>query len=276
MSLKCRCFGRDLRFLTMMTGSKIAKDDFRSGQRRNAEARYYGEDQPPVGSPVPRKHSHMSKHVLIHQAKGDDKSTETAQLTALEHYGHWFKSFNWRWWVTLTFSHDLSTFKADALLREYINELEAIHHDSFSCLVAREQKTLSGCGKPAGRVHFHLLVGCVANLTVKSFTDVWEAPRFGGKRASGAAAHVMLYDPTRDAAFYCFKFLQDPSWDWDHHNLELLSPIAPLSAKSSSRMRRKLRRREMRSELHGTTTLDAWHPALWELRAEQLAHAPLG
>jgi hypothetical protein len=180
---------------------------------------------------------------------GDDKSADTVGLSNLEIYGQWIQSFDWRWWVTLTFSNNLSRERANEILKEYVNELEAKYHDSLSCLIAQEQKTFSGSGKSAGRVHFHLLVGCAANLTVRSFTDLWESPRFGGNRTSGSAAHVQPYDPQKDAAYYCFKFLQDRSWDWYFHNLELASSTAPLSAKHSTRMRRKLRRRTQRQEV---------------------------
>jgi hypothetical protein len=127
-------------------------------------------------------------------------------------------------------------------LNEYLNKLEAIHRDSLSCLIAQEQKTLSGSGKPAGRVHFHLLMACAINLTATSISDLWQLAEFGGSRTSGAGADVRPYDPNRGAVNYVLKFSKDPAWDWDFRNLELLSPLTPVSAAISSRMRRKLAR----------------------------------
>ncbi len=156
--------------------------------------------------------------------------------------GGWLKSFRWNWYVTLTFSHDISSERARAVLESYLSELEAIHRDTLSCLIATEQKTFSGLGKPAGRVHFHLLVGCAVSLTERAFSDLWEHPRYGGNRTSGAAADVQAYDPDGDAAFYVLKSTDHSAWDPIFRNLELVSPVAPASAANNCRTRRKLRR----------------------------------
>jgi hypothetical protein len=191
----------------------------------------------------------MTINAKVIVTMGDAKSIHAVRLSNLEMYGQWMQTFHWKWWVTLTFSNDLSRERANVILKEYLNELEAKYHDSFSCLIAQEQKTFSGSGKSAGRVHFHLLVGCAANLTVRAFTDLWQQSRFGGKGTSGSSAHVEPYDPEKDAAYYCFKLLQDRSWDWDFHNLEMVSATPPMSAQHNARTRRKLHRRAERQAL---------------------------
>ena len=113
-------------------------------------------------------------------------------------------------------------------------------------MIAQEQKTYSGSGKPAGRVHFHLLIGGAVNLPAKAITDWWQLPKFGGSRTSGAGADVRAYDPNRGAVNYLLKFQADPAWDVRYRNLELLSPLMPESAATCSRMRRKLQRCEER------------------------------
>ncbi len=105
-----------------------------------------------------------------------------------------------------------------------------------------EQKTISGLGKPAGRVHFHLLVGCSMRLTKATFTDLWERVCYGGSWTTGEAADVQEYRPEGNAAIYLLKCLDDPGWDWEERNLELVSPVPPASAAHHSRLRWKLRR----------------------------------
>jgi len=114
-------------------------------------------------------------------------------------------------------------------------------------MIGQEQKTYSGSGKPAGRVHFHLLIGSAVNLPALAIVNWWQLAKFGGSRTSGAGADVRTYDPNRGAVNYLLKFQSDPGWDVRFRNLELLSPLTPASAATSSRMRRKLQRCEERS-----------------------------
>jgi hypothetical protein len=154
----------------------------------------------------------------------------------------WVRTWDWKYWVTLTFSRDVGRDEANALLNDFLNELEAALHDSLTCMIAQEQNTLSGSGKPAGRVHFHLLIASAVKLTPSAIVNWWQLPKFGGSRTAGAGADVRPYDPHRGGASYLLKFQKDPAWDVRYRNLELLCPDAPESAATSSRMKRKLRR----------------------------------
>jgi hypothetical protein len=158
----------------------------------------------------------------------------------------WVRTWNWSWYVTLTHSRDVRRDQSYVLLDQYLNELEATFHDSLTCMIAQEQKTYSGSGKPAGRVHFHLLIGSAVNLPKEAIINWWQLPKFGCSRTSGAGAYVEPYDPNRGAANYMLKFHADPAWDVRFRNLELLSPLTPASAATSSRMRRKLHRHDER------------------------------
>ena len=154
----------------------------------------------------------------------------------------WLRNWDWKYWVTLTFSRDVGHDEANALLDDFLNELEAAHRDSLTCVISLEQKTISGSGKPAGRNHFHLLIGCAVNLTASTIVNWWQLPKFGGSRTAGAGADARAYDPSRGAVSYLLKFREDPAWDVRYRNLELLCPDTPASAATSSRMRRQLSR----------------------------------
>jgi hypothetical protein len=158
----------------------------------------------------------------------------------------WLRDWGWKYWVTLTSSRNIGRDEENARVDDFLNELEAAHHDSLSCMIGQEQQTISGCGKPAGRVHSHLLIASAVNLTASTIANWWQLPKFGGSRTSGAGAFVKPYDPHRGAISYLLKFRADPAWDVRYRNLELLSPIIPASATTSSSMRRKLRRCEER------------------------------
>jgi hypothetical protein len=159
--------------------------------------------------------------------------------------GEWFRTFKWDWFLTLTFSRDLSNESASRLLEEYLSALEAHVRAPLSCLIAREQKH-SGLGMPAERVHFHLLVGCGKVLPKAVFSDFWEQPRYGGTRVTGEPAMALPYDPAQNASFYLFKQLSNPRFEWSIRRLELVSPIKPGSCATSSRARRSLRRQAER------------------------------
>ena len=164
----------------------------------------------------------------------------------------WLYGWEWRWWVTLTFSHDVGSTRADAVLTEFLNEFEATHHDSLTCVIAKEQKTVSGSGRPAGRIHFHALIGSSIDHGVKALQELWQQARYGGDRTSGAGADVRPYDPQRGALVYLQKALTEDSSGLRLHNLELLSPIAPKSAGNSAKVRRTLKRCEDRKRAHSS------------------------
>jgi hypothetical protein len=176
----------------------------------------------------------------------NDRNGGRLVIEGRKNQAEWLRTWNWRWWTTLTSSRDVGRDQANALLDDFLGELEAAFHDSLTCMIAQEQKTFSGSGKPAGRTHFHILIGSAVNLTANTIVNWWQLPKFGGSRTSGAGAHVRAYDSRRGAANYILKFQKDPAWDVRFRNLELLSPLTPASAATSSRMRRKLQRCEER------------------------------
>jgi len=172
-------------------------------------------------------------------------------------YADWFRTFDWRWYITLTFSRDRTRNQADALLEQCLRQVEEHIHAPLSCLIAPEQKQ-SGLGKEAGRGHFHLLVGCGPTLTPNTFVNIWRQPNYGGtwvskrktvgqKLEAGESAYVVPYDTSIDASFYLFKTLHTSDWDWSLRRGHLISPEPPASATHSRQMRRLLARQAARS-----------------------------
>jgi hypothetical protein len=193
------------------------------------------------------------KKMTQRQNDRDDRTGGRMAIEAGRQVAEWLYNWEWRWWVTLTFSRDIGSARADAILGEYLNEFEATHRDSLTCMIAQEQKTISGSGRPAGRVHFHVLIGSSIDHGAKALQQLWQQARYGGNRTSGAGADVRPYDPQRGALVYLQKALMEKSSGLTFHNLELLSPVAPESATKSAEVRRKLKRCEDRKRAHSSS-----------------------
>jgi hypothetical protein len=115
----------------------------------------------------------------------NDRNGGRLVIEGRKNEAEWLRTWNWRWWTTLTFSKDVGRDEANDILDDCLDELEAAFHDSLTCIIAQEQKTYSGSGKPAGRVHFHLLIGSAVNLPALAILNWWQLPKFGGSRTSG-------------------------------------------------------------------------------------------
>ena len=155
-------------------------------------------------------------------------------------------SFRWSWWVTLTFDREVGSLEASALLERFLRELEVRSADTLSCLIVKEQKHYSGLGKPAGTIHFHLLVSSTADLSVEVFKEYWERPPYGGERTSGPSAHVQRYDQSRSPTYCIFKTLRESPDNWELRRPEIMSPTRPASWHTSAGTRRSIRHQEAR------------------------------
>jgi hypothetical protein len=194
----------------------------------------------------------------LKQRNQSDRTGGRMAIEAGRNLAEWLYDWDWKWWVTLTFSNDLCRASATAVLNAYLNEVELTYKDSLTCVIAQEQKRYSGSGKPAGRVHFHMLVGCAIDLGPRPLQEMWQLSRFGGDRTRGTGADVRRYDPQRGAIAYLTKLQYESASDLTFRNLELLSPVSPGSAYSSSKMRRKLLRSNQRRMTSGMRLLDLW------------------
>ena len=174
--------------------------------------------------------------------------------------GEWLRDWNWRLWGTLTFSRYLRPEEADAILAAFLNQLERTLRASLSCVIGREQKTQCGSSAQDGRVHFHLVMSGPSGLTKHAVESLWSQPRFGGNRTSGPSAMVETYNPQLPAVVYLLKDDCTSAGSARFHNLELISPRVPLSAATSSRVRRKLKRHAV-----GASTSSAFIPESFEV-----------
>jgi hypothetical protein len=120
------------------------------------------------------------------------RSTSRIKRTA---YAQWFETFSWNWYITLTFSREISLETAYVLLNRYLNRLEGKLRCPSACLIVPQRANYSGCGKPGGRVHFHLLVACSTQTDAALSRRLWL--EFGGIHIKGEPAHVVPFDKTR-------------------------------------------------------------------------------
>src|ERR1019366_2494267 len=169
-----------------------------------------------------------------------------------QQYADWFrKAFHWNLYVTLTFSYDLTSGRANGLLGTYLREIEGEVGAPLACLIA-EERGPSTMGKVLGRVHFHLLIRCAKPLDTVLLTDVWREDRFGGDRTVGPSAVVRGYQREISATYYMFKHRHDPDCNWMHWRLEGASKRKPKSYATSSRVRRMWKRQQERARQYGT------------------------
>lgn len=175
-----------------------------------------------------------------------DRLPTSVDRYAQQQYADWFRTFRWSWWVTLTFDREVSSQEANALLKRYLRELEVRSADTLSCLIVEERKHYSGLGKPAGRIHFHLLMAAAADLTAEVLQEYWERMPYGGERTTGPCAHVQAYDHSLSPAYYLFKAMHASADGWELWRPELISPARPASWHTSAKARKSIRRKEAR------------------------------
>jgi excisionase family DNA binding protein len=117
--------------------------------------------------------------IKSHQQQPDrfDSGPDRRHIHQQQEYATWFRGqFRWNWYITLTFSREVSSEQATVLLNEYLRGIEELTRAHLSCLIAKEQ-TYSGLGKPTGRVHFHQLVSGATALTEELLRDCWQVPQ---------------------------------------------------------------------------------------------------
>jgi hypothetical protein len=76
--------------------------------------------------------------------KYNDRNGGRLVIEGRGNLAEWLRTWKWRYWVTLTSSMDLRRDQSNALLDDFLGELEAAFHDSLTCMIAQEQKTYSG------------------------------------------------------------------------------------------------------------------------------------
>ena len=169
-----------------------------------------------------------------------------------QQYADYFRmAFHWDLFATFTFSDDLISGRANAVLGTYLRGIEEEVGTPLACLIT-EERGPSTTGKGLGRVHFHLLMRCAKPLDLDRLTDVWSWDRFGGDRTVGPSAEVRPYQKEISATYYMFKHRHDPDCNWMHWRLEGASKRKPKSYATSSKVRRMWKRQQERARQYGT------------------------
>ena len=164
-----------------------------------------------------------------------------------QQYADWFRAdFHWDIFATLTFSHDLTSERANAVLGIYLRTIEEEVRAPLACLIAEEQGPSIRAGD-AGRVHFHLLIRCAKPLDLAHLTRVWQKDCFGGDSTVGPSAVVRGYEKEISATFYMLKGLRDPKWGWSEWRLEGASRRKPKRFATSTKARRRWKRQQERT-----------------------------
>ena len=164
-----------------------------------------------------------------------------------QQYADWFRAaFHWDIFATLTFSHDLTSARANAILGIYLRFIEEEVRAPLACLIAEEQGSSVRAGD-AGRAHFHLLIRCAEPLDPAHLTDVWRKDCFGGDRTAGPSAVVRAYEKEISTTFYMMKDLRNPKWGWSEWRLEGASRRKPERLATSAEARRRWKRQQERT-----------------------------
>lgn len=135
-------------------------------------------------------------------AAGLDKRANTA-------FGEWLSKPDWEWYTTHTFKLDyVSPRQADRAWYAWFNTVR------MSVKTAGNALSVYGIGAPyyfrateyqaRGTLHYHALIGGVADLRRLTFKDAWELYGF---------ARVLEYEPGRGANFYVGKYLTKTEGD---------------------------------------------------------------
>jgi hypothetical protein len=184
------------------------------------------------------------------KVKSDDNRkwsrTNADPLRLKQAYGDFLRTFPWQFYVTLTFSRQVSHHQADAILDRFVKDMQQRIGAPLSLAIGKEGGNYSGCGRPSVRVHFHLLLACDFPVDAQLLADVWKQPGYGGARTKGPGAMVLPYDPKLSAVDYVMKGITDPNWDWSFRNLELLRSEKPANYGTSAKVRRLWKRHQQR------------------------------
>jgi hypothetical protein len=140
---------------------------------------------------------------------------------------------------------------------DFINQLEKDYRCDFG-YVRGDDKRLSGCGKPACRLHYHVLLACAASVDPKKVEKLWMS--IAGHRSDDAGAVVEPFDPSQNGVSYVLK-LHNREGDWTPGKLELFLPAKP-GVPVGRHMRRHLHRHHLRQQRFETTPPSGACPVL--------------
>ena len=159
---------------------------------------------------------------------------------SLKKYAEFLRLFPWKLYGTFTFAHKIGDDEADWQFASFIDCLERALKANVAHVRGAE-KRFSGCGKPASRRHFHVVLTSTADLRKSLVEALWVL--LTQNREDGAKVEV--YDGCEDAVYYILKKMNTVHGEWDHRNLQLFHPqgnTLPLN----TRQRRTFQRHQAR------------------------------
>lgn len=158
-------------------------------------------------------------------------------------YSDYFRVVPWQLYCTFTFAWPVSDSHAEQVFRAFIDRLE----QAFRCPIGwlrGDEKRFSGCGKPGAPRHYHAVLIAGRMLDSNVVANVWL--QMAGWGENGAGADVRTYNPSLEGINYLFKFISEPSGNWDFGNLDLFMPPAE-NKQTNRRERRRLSRQQLRA-----------------------------
>jgi hypothetical protein len=153
-------------------------------------------------------------------------------------YEAWLLPFPWQAYFTFTSAYPVARETIKAQFLQVQNKLERTYRQPIGYVYAPEDRSWSGCGRAATRVHLHGLLCCDASLSPTVVKDTWK-----GLGHIAGNAKVDLYDPAGNAVFYALKSVYE-SGDWDCGHLEFFQECKGSSTGDHQARRRAARRQQ--------------------------------
>jgi hypothetical protein len=141
----------------------------------------------------------------------------------------WLNPIPWQWFVTLTFSWNVSGETADQKLKEWLNTVER-DLKARVCFVAGKEHTPSSVGMEVPW-HFHLLAASEAPIPQQLLERTWRSLAGRGTRRPANdgfvddSVLVESYELNRGGPQYCLKSMNTCDGDWLFRWLELFNPL---------------------------------------------------
>lgn len=135
-----------------------------------------------------------------------EASIRELELSARDSLCDWLTSIPWDWYVTNTFSQDVSIKQGD---KKWFTWFDSCRKTDWLALnTGKKEIRITGKGAPyywrvserqkQGRLHYHALIGGVGDLRRLSYKDLWEPHGF---------ARVVEYNSELGAGAYLAKYL---------------------------------------------------------------------
>jgi hypothetical protein len=121
----------------------------------------------------------------------------TTYTPMTQHTGTWLMGYDWSIYGCGTYAEPVNEFRAEVLMRRFMERLDRKLHAPVSYYAALERR-YSGCGLSPIPLHWHFLAACPRSEGMaKLASELWEE-KFGN-------AEIVRYDRTKNGTFYTCK-----------------------------------------------------------------------